>query len=266
MASDPTGEYFIYNGQLIQIAAFVYGENEGGVYEVLRVLNGKALFLEDHLRRFYRSAEIAGIKITYSEREINRFLQILITENKIAMGNVLLSAKERLKAFFIPHSYPSVQDYNNGVQCGLLHAERVNPNAKVFHTTVRERANRMIAKEGFYEVLLVDHDETITEGSKSNVFFVRGERIFTPPSQKVLLGITRLKTIECARKLGIEVVEKEVSVSELEEFDSIFITGTSPKLLPVKQIGDKKFDTGNSILRRLMATYDQMISDYIEGK
>ncbi len=266
MALLPIHNFFVFNEKIQPVRLFVPAENEGGIYEVLRVKNGIPLFLEDHLERFEKSAEIAEKNIRFSENEIEELLQNLIVENKVDEGNILISCKLNLKVFFIAHSYPSEEMYKSGVGCGILKAERENPNAKVFQTFVRQKANILIVENGFYEVLLADETGCITEGSRSNVFFVKQGKILTSPGNKVLLGITRQKTIELAKKLEMEVVEQEIQQKELDEFDAAFITGTSPKILPIKKINDSIFDVENSTVRRLMDAYDKMIEEYVAKK
>lgn len=259
----PILDFFIYNGEIKPAATFIPGENEGGIYEVLRVVKGTPLFLEDHLHRFYHSADLAGKDIMFSEKQIKEFLKILIEKNKVSEGNVLISCKINLKAFFIKHIYPTNEMYNNGVLCGILKAERENPNAKVFQTSVRQRADQLLAENGFYEVLLADHFGNITEGSRSNIFFTEGKNLVTSPGNTVLLGITRQKTIKIAAEQNINVIEREVHLNELQHFDAAFITGTSPKILPVRKIDVYHFDPHNNIVRLLMKSYDEMIEQYL---
>ncbi len=264
MALLPIHKYFCFNGQIEPVDEFIPSENEGGIYEVLRVVNGIPLFLEDHMERFHKSANIAGKTIRFSVSEIQEMLHRLINKNKVGEGNILISCKTNLKAFFIPHKYPNEEQYRHGVVCGVLRAERENPNAKVFQTSVRQQANELIAENDFFEVLLVDHEERITEGSRSNVFFIKGNEIITPLAKQVLLGITRQKALDCAQKLGLKVTECDVHVNDLASFDAVFVTGTSPKILPVKKVAEFKFSSSNSILRSLMFCFDTMIADYIK--
>lgn len=263
MALLPIHSVFCLDGQFLSCSDFVPSENEGGIYEVLRVEQGVALFLDEHLQRFFRSAQIAQQKPRFAAREIAGFIARLIQANRVQSGNILISWKEKLKAFFIPHRYPQPEQYARGVVCGILHAERQAPNAKVFQTDVRKQANAMIENGGVYEVVLVDRRACITEGSRSNLFFIRGKQLVTPLSDTVLLGITRQKTLVCAQNLGIEVVEEDVPLAGLPEFDAAFITGTSPKILPLSQIGTQCFAPDNQLLRKLMHEHDAMISDYI---
>lgn len=266
MALLPQHKFFIFNGEVRPAEVFIPSENEGGVYEVLRVTDNIPLFLEDHLERFYLSAQLAGKTIPFQNSEIELFLHKLIKKNGVSEGNILISCKTNLKAFFIPHSYPTPEMYRDGVICGILNAERENPNAKVFQTTVRQQANQMLEEKGYYEVMLVDHLGRITEGSRSNVFFVQQNSLVTPPANQVLLGITRQKTVQLAREMMIPVEEKEVAVNELHQFEAAFITGTSPKILPIRQIDGNTFNPENTILRQLMDCFDEMSGQYVASR
>jgi len=264
MAVLPIHKYFVFNNEIRQTENFIPGENEGGIYEVLRVVNGIPLFLKDHLERFYNSAQLSEKSIRFSENQIHTFLKNLIENNEVEIGNVLLSYKINLKIFFIQHSYPTTEMYRDGVFCGILNAEREKPNAKVFQTSVRQRADQMLAENGFYEVLLTDQFDHISEGSRSNVFFVSDKELVTPPGSKVLLGITRQKTIQLARELNIPVIEHELKISELKHFDAAFITGTSPKILPISKIDGFSFNPKNDIVRQLMKRYEDLIVAYLK--
>lgn len=259
MALKPILKYFIYNGELKPIKKFIPSENDGGIYEVLRVVNGMPLFLDEHLERFFKSAEIAGKKILFSKKEIIYSLNLLIVKNEVEIGNILISCKNNLKVFFIPHVYPTDEQYSSGVSCGILYAERANPNAKVFQTSVRQQANTLITENGFYEVLLADKNEVITEGSRSNVFFIKGTELITTKASKVLLGITRMKTLQCAETLNIVVRERDVKLKDLTDYDAAFLTGTSLGVLPIKSVGELTFNVGDKVLRQLMVQFNSLI-------
>ncbi len=261
----PLHRYFIYDGVLTPNGEFRHSENAGGIYEVIRVVDSIPLFLEDHLDRFYHSAGLAGKSIRFSREEIVLFIADLITGNRISAGNILLSCKDRLKAFFIPHAYPEEAWYTTGIDCGLLHAERENPNAKIFQTTVRQKADALIEQHGYYEVLLVDTSGHVTEGSRSNLFFIQGDTLVTSPGRGVLLGITRQKVIRLAAQSGMPFREAEIRLNDLSRFEAAFITGTSPKVLPVATIDSMKFDAGNSYLQRIRRLYDDLIAGYISS-
>ena len=264
MTSIPVNKYFVLNGDIKSVREFDSSKNEGGIYEVLRVIDSIPLFLEDHLERFFHSAELSGKTIGYSVKEIKQFLDLLINRNKVLEGNILLSFKINLEAFFIKHSYPNEILYEEGVVCGILKAERSNPNAKVLHTAVRHRADQMLQEKKFFEVLLLDHLGKVTEGSRSNVFFVSGNKLVTSPAGKVLLGITRQKTIQLATMLKIDIEEREINFNQLKVFDAAFLTGTSPKILPVSKIDAFRFDPKNELVLLLIESYNKLIDSYIK--
>lgn len=266
MKQTPKHKYFIFNGELKPVSGFVPSENEGGIYEVLRVVEGIPLFAEEHMERFYASATLAGKAIRYEKQKIISFIQKLIDANDVSFGNILVSCKVNLKAYFIAHQYPKASWYNTGVKCGILHGERQNPHAKVFQTFVRQRADELISAKGFYEVILVDKYNRITEGSRSNVFFVKDNIVVTPPQDEVLLGITRQKTIQLATESGINCKEENIFLNDISDYQAVFITGTSPKILPVSQIDSLMFDAQNDVIQLLIKGYEKLTFEYISKR
>lgn len=241
------------------------------VYEVLRVINNVPLFYEDHLERLHHSCEIVGKKIDLDAVVFLNQLIGLSLKNSITHGNLMISVlffpdNHQVKAQFIPHVYPREQAYVSGVEVGFMDAERPNPNAKVAQTSVRIEADKILAQTGFYEVLLVDQNHCITEGSRSNCLGIRENKLFTTPFDKILKGITLLKVIDIARDLNIEVVYEPINRYKLASFDALFLTGTSPKILPVNKAGEFKFDVNHPLMNDIRRIYDRMISNYIAQK
>ena len=238
------------------------------VYEVFRIIDGVALFLEDHFARLENSLKIIGIPFEMQYEEFKRCVAELVKLNRQEVGNIKFVYSGNVKTSdwcfsFIPHRYPDDQDYRNGVSVGLLNGERENPNAKVLQQNLRDRANQMISELNWYEVLLVDRDGLITEGSRSNVFFVKNRVFYTAPESKVLGGITRQKVIDCLADLGFPLVELAVSAAEAGSFEAAFLTGTSPKVLPIRLIGKQPFNTPSHVVNELIGRYNEMVNRYI---
>ena len=103
----------------------------------------------------------------------------------------------------------------------------------------------------------------ITEGSKSNVFFIRKECVMTAPGDKVLKGITREKVISFCNKLNYKLIECPISIDTLPSMEAVFLTGTSPKILPVNRIDQITYSTGHPMMKNLMAAYDDLIQEDI---
>ena len=238
------------------------------VYEVIRIIDGTPLFLEEHFGRLNHSMQIKNWEPDMEFEEFKDRIRQLIKLNQKRVGNIrfqyFMSGDENSWVFsFIPHSYPTAEDYRNGVPIDLLFDERENPNAKVVQNEIRERSNEMISSRKLYEVLLVNRKGLITEGSRSNVFFVKDEVFYTAPSSMVLVGITRQKVMECLKILNCIVVEEAVSVCQLSQFDAAFLTGTSPKVLPIRSIGNQEFKVQLLSVEKLKERYNNLIADYI---
>lgn len=236
------------------------------VYEVIRVIDGKPLFLENHLDRMKSSFEIINEEFKLSYDEINNKIKKLIETENIMNGNIKLTygIKEKvLNVFFIEHSYPSYEMYEKGVKTILYFGERENPNAKIINQNFREKVTNEIIKNNCYEAILVDRNGYITEGSKSNIFMIKDGILLTSPVKAVLPGITRGEVIKVAKQYGIEIKEVEYKYSEISELDGMFICGTSPKILPINQVGDIKLNEKNKIIRTLMDGYNTEIKKYL---
>jgi branched-chain amino acid aminotransferase len=103
------------------------------IYEVVRIINGKILFAEDHLSRFMNSLKLSNILSPNKTEDIFSQLNLLIKKNDISTGNIkylyCLSDNDlQFYAFFIPHQYPTDNDYQKGVTLSIYEAKRENPS------------------------------------------------------------------------------------------------------------------------------------------
>ncbi len=266
-----TGLYYSENTVLKETASFDETRFNKGIvlYEVLRVQDSCCLFLEDHLLRLQDSVHLSGFMYGVDLSLFHGILGNLIRRNGFQQGNIklLLHFTEPdsacIYAYFIPHAYPVPAMYAEGVDTDLFSASRLNPNVKRQVPEILEKVNRFIHSENLYEALLVKND-SITEGSRSNVFFVQGESIITPPGDQVLKGITRSKVISLCNKLNYRLFERSVSTNQLTEMDAAFLTGTSPKILCIRRIGSFAFPVNNPIMISLAEAYDDLIAAYIQ--
>lgn len=182
------------------------------IYEVLRIIDGKPIFLEEHIKRMKNSFKLVNEEFKLKYDDIFRLIENTVkSENKI-IGNIKITYSlnlKELKVFFIPHSYPTDEMYRNGVKTILYFGERNNPNAKIVNDDFRNMVNCEINKHNAYEAILIDRNGFITEGSRSNIFMINGNKLITSPLKAVLPGVTRGKIIDIARRIGIEVKEEE---------------------------------------------------------
>lgn len=101
---------------------------------------------------------------------------------------------------FHPEHLPAKSYYEEGIATSLFRIERLDPNIKLVRSDYQKAVLQERADKDVYELLLVDGNEEITEGSRTNVFFVKGKELYTPPANAVLLGIVRKKVFEICEK------------------------------------------------------------------
>ncbi len=256
-----TGTSIIKNNGIAPISEQLPTGIEKEVYEVFRVENKQPLFLVDHLKRFENSLLKAGKNLPLTFEQLSGLIDWLILCNPISDANIRLSLLPDglFQAGFIRSRYPTAAMYNQGVLCLLMHQERENPSAKVFHAQMRHEAEAKQKEHKAYELLLVDHQERITEGSRSNTFFIKDNQLITAPEELVLEGIMRAKVLELAKEQGISICYEAISTNDVNTMEAAFITGTSPRILPIRQIEGIALDVSHPLMRQLMDALNQKI-------
>ena len=264
--------FFLRNSQFFPSARFCDNELKSNrvIYDVLRIVDGVPLFWASHYERLQNSSIKSGIPIRFPQRELYEKIHKVVAKNEITNGNIKIaltfprsSTGQALLIYPIAHHYPTANQYNLGVSTLSLDAERKNPNVKLINHKLREQCNQLIEEQDVYEVLLVDRNKNITEGSRSNIFFIHGNEIITPPVTDVLPGITRAAILKICSHMGLGIFERKVALQEIANMDGIFISGTSPKVLPVVKVDGFTFSFESILLKRIMQAYDKMIEDYI---
>ncbi|OIP01478.1 MAG: hypothetical protein AUJ98_04310 [Bacteroidetes bacterium CG2_30_33_31] len=252
-------KYYIRNGKMEPISTFPFYlfDNYISVYEVINIKYGKSSF-QDHSERMHDSLLMAFPDFTI-ENFINwSEIQQFIHENNVVIGNIrfdIFPQQNVYLVFFIPHHYPDFQQYKKGVKLNFQHAERDMQNAKLYNLSLRESADKIIQKNKIFETLLVNRKGEITEGSRSNIFFIKNDIVFSPPDADILLGITRRNLINYLNANNIKFIKKAINLAELSYYESAFLTGTSLLALPCRQIENKKFDVENLLLKKIIKDF-----------
>lgn len=266
---DAIGTFYIENGEAISIDNWENQQGSHIIYEVIRVIEGKPLFYEAHYDRMVNSCRLSNTKFKISKDSLKKHIESLIKANKFREGNLKITFKgkeEVLRIFFIKHSYPTEDMYDLGVKTILYHGERTNPNAKIINNDFRKDVQEKIKEADAFEAILVNGDNNITEGSKSNIFLIKNDVLFTSRAELVLPGVTRTEIIKVAKKNNIKVVEKNINRDTLEEYDASFISGTSPNILPINEVNEIKYNINNKLLRQLMSLFEDTINGQIENQ
>lgn len=271
------GLNFMINGELhpaTEFNASLIYEGES-VYEVIRVKGGIPLFFNDHMERLVSSVNQQGkimlaspedirkqiVSLSRSDRKHETNLKIVFNFNKGINSSIV---------YFIEPIYPSRDQYANGVKGILYFAERNDPGSKVINHRLRSSIYHRLILENAYEAVLVNSEDRITEGSRSNVFLVKNDILYTAPDECVLGGITRKHILDICREKGMSIVFDCIAIDKLCEFESAFMTGTSPMVLPFHTIGDVSFKVSNPLINMLRQLYieraEKSIMSFRRGK
>jgi branched-chain amino acid aminotransferase len=245
------------------------------IYEIFRVVDGVPVFLEDHLDRLYHSLELENLFIREGCGEIESRILRLIATNPFSTGKIKLIAsfsKESregaydLILYYVPFHPPHPVQYKEGVKVVLCTALRHDPNVKILNTPARERADKRIRETGAYEAVLVDGQGWVREGSRSNLFFVTAGKLITPPDDDVLQGIARKNILRICREKQVDTEIRKIHKTGLRDFDSAFLSGTTPQVLPIRTIEDISYRVENEVVAFLMKAYQNAVDDYIRKK
>lgn len=275
MKAEAIKDYLVVNGRLEPTSNTEIFERieKPPIYEVIRVIDGVPLFLEDHLDRMKESARLIDYPIERKDKEIEEDIRQLIDKNGVKNLNVKLICTDVegmgqvFLVYFIKSFYPPEEYYKKGIHTILFHYERENPNAKVQMSSFREEVAKKLEENNAFEALLVNKDGYIPEGSRSNIFFVKEDKLYTAPKGDVLLGITRKYIFKVCEELKIEIVEENIHRDELVKLDGAFMSGTSVNVLPISSIDDIKLDSvNNKIIKEVNRGYVNKMKAYIEGK
>jgi branched-chain amino acid aminotransferase len=156
--------------------------------------------------------------------------------------------------------------YKSGVQVMTYPHVRPNPGIKKWDDRFRVSVSQYIRDYGIYEAILLNERNEITEGSRSNIFFITTQnQIVSAPAEDILPGITRKYILEICHREHIEVIHRPLHLKELGHFKSCFISGTSPKVLPVWQLDGVEFEVSHPVLHLLMEQFDLLIQENLEN-
>jgi branched-chain amino acid aminotransferase len=256
------GKKFILNG-VVQTAemfsnSFVY---EGdSVYEVLRMNRGVPFFFPDHMERLSSSVKLQKKEVLADMQTLRKAFISLARADKKRESNlkIVFNYNNGIKnwlVYYIEPIYPTDLQYRNGVKGILFNAERKDPESKVINHKLRSSIYHKLILEGGYEAILVNENNFITEGSRSNIFFLKGETLVTAPDNVILNGITRKHILQICNENKIKVEFSCVNANDIKAYDAVFMTGTSPMVLSFSSIGDYYFKVGHPLVEKLRKLY-----------
>jgi branched-chain amino acid aminotransferase len=271
---DAAFDFLFVNGELHpSCETAIFDRIDGNsVYEVIKLIEGVPLFFEDHMARMQRSAVLLGADIEKPTRQVRAEINELVEKNGCADINVKLvwyPEKEGsiFLTYFVRQDFPGDGAYRRGAHIILYDGERRNPQIKAVKTSYRERVRAVREAAGAYEALLVDDKGFISEGTRSNLFFLIDHQLCTPPSDAVLLGVTRQHVMALCRVLAIDVQEKMLPKDNLNRIEAAFITGTTIDILPIGSIGRLQLaSVGHPVIQTITRAFSEKVSAYIAAE
>lgn len=261
---------------------FHYG---AGAFEGVRFYDtpkGTAVFrLPDHTKRLFYSANAVGIKIPFSQKQINEALVELLRKNKVKGGYIRpivwygsghmgvnpLEAPVNIAIACWPWGAYLAHDSIKIMTSSFI---RIHPKSTVSDAKINGHyANSIqaileVKKKGYDEALFLDYKGNVAEGAAENIFMVKKNVLITPPKGSILPGITRDSIMKVAKDLGYKVEEKTIKLKDLYAADEVFLTGTAAEVVPVRMVDKKKIGKGapGPVAKALKSAF----MDIVQGK
>jgi branched-chain amino acid aminotransferase len=263
----------------------LYGD---GVFEGLRFYQGKTFMLEAHLQRLQQSADAIGLRLPRSLEQIataiadlvdayaqdSGYLRLVVTRGEGSLG--IDPRKCARPNLFIIADELAVMDVTDPAQGVRLHvaqtrrtpAQCLDPRIKSLNYLNNILARIEANRAGCDEALMLNLDGYVSEGSVDNIFIASGAVLKTPPLRDGLLeGVTRAIVMEVAAAAGIRCEQTSLRVSDLQQADECFLTGTGAELIPVRQIGGQQLVPATApLLPTILQGFRNRIAQYCSSR
>lgn len=248
-----------------------------GIYEVVRVYDGKPFALQPHIERLLRSAQEIELSLPLSAEELAEIIAEAPRRRGIDEAQVYIQltrgAAERTHHFppgatatLLVYASPPPglppKAYTDGGQAIVVPDERwLRCDIKSIMLLANGLAKQRARQAGAVEALLEREGVGMTEGSSSNLFIVqKGTLITAPAGRYILRGVTRDIVLRLAREQGVDIQERFVPRGQLFTADELFVTSTNMEVLPITVVDGQKIGDGRPgpVTRRLMARYGEV--------
>ena len=283
------------NGQLVdqenaKVSVFDHGFLYGdGLFEGIRVYNGKIFRCKQHIDRLWDSAKTLDIKIPMTKDEVvdaiyatvkangftDAYIRLVVTRGVGTLGlDAHLCHDPQVIVIAQALSLYSADFYEKGIK--IVTASTIRNPSDSLNARVKSLnyLNNILAKiEAYYagceEALMLNHKGDVCECTGDNIFIVKNGKLRTPPIDACILeGVTRNTVIEICRELGLECSETAFTRHDVYTADECFLTGSAAELIPVvgvdgREIGDGK--TGKVTRTILSAFADFVKKDAAEN-
>ncbi len=276
------------NGELVQqetatVSALDRGLLYGyGLFETMRSYGGRVFRLEEHYQRLRDGAACLAMALPLSLRDLNEAVDAVLERNKLADAYVRLTltagaspvagtssaaGDETVMLLAGPLTDYPPDLYRRGM-AAVFSAVRRNETSPLSGIKSLNYLDNLLAREdarrrGADEAILLNTRGLVAEGSASNVFLVRGNKLITPGIQSgALPGITRRAVLELATAAGLEAVESEVEPAAFKDAAEAFLTNSVVEIMPLTRLDDRPVGSGRPgpVTGRLHRLYQEMVA------
>jgi branched-chain amino acid aminotransferase len=263
---------------LTQNRAFLYGD---GVFETVKIINNKILFLEDHYFRLMSSMRVVRMEIPMNFTMEYLEEQILSLVNKSALAE---SSRARITVYrndggyYLPQSNTvsflihavslentmysfEKKEYEVDLYKDFYITKQLLSSIKTTNKIINITGSIFASENGLDNCLLLNDSKNVVEALQGNIFMLMGNKLITPPvSEGCLNGVMRKQILSLAKKIeNLEVVEEVISPFDLQKADELFVTNVIKGIQPITQYRKKTFATNISV--QLLDKLNEMISN-----
>jgi len=270
------GEMFAREEAKVSVfdSGFLLGD---GVWEGIRLHNGKLCFLDEHLTRLYDGAKSIDMKIGKTIEEMKREIEKVLNTNEMKDGvHLRLIVSRGIKA--TPYQDPKVTisaptiviipEYKESISRDGLRlisvdikrgtSETQDPriNSLSKHNCIQ--ACIAAAEAGGDEALMLDYNGNVTTCNSTNFFMIKDNEVWTSTGEYCLPGITRKNIIKICKENRIEIHEKDFDLEDTYAADEAFVTGTFAGIITVSEIDGHQIE-GDEITSKIRKMYEQKL-------
>ena len=253
--------------------AFLYGD---GLFESVKIINGKPFNLDVHLKRLFSAALLLHLEINVSRNDFQDDIEILIRENNIKKGGnlkILVFREEGGK--YLPENNQAsslimseTSDKNSfslnkkGLELGLFKTQLKPMNKLSNYKTISALQSVMCSldarQKGKDDCLMFNTENRIIESANSNIFYVKNNIIFTPQLREGCVDGTMRNCILSLKDLDYKIVENEVKLGDILEAEEVFLTNAIQGVRWVSQIEAQQF-TDQKVSQSLVDKINQLV-------
>ncbi len=258
------GKY--YDREDAKISVFDHGLLYGdGVFEGIRIYNGKVFKLTEHIERLYRSAKAIFLDIPMIKEDMgnavldavkinekkNGYIRLIVTRGEGPLGIDPSPCKKPTVIIIVSdiQLYPD-EYYKNGIEIITASSRRIpsdslDPRIKSLNYLNNIMAKLEARQSGCLEAVMLNKEGFVAECTGDNIFMVKNNKLFTPdPYHGALDGITMRTVKEIAESLNIKTHEATLTRYDIYNADECFMTGTGAEIIPVIKIDGRIIGDG----------------------